>query len=694
MNARIVITFLSLIFTVAAVAAQTVEPADSLARELREVVVTARQPATKLVGTTLVTTVPGSNLAGLGTALDVLAQLPMIKVGNDNTVSVIGKSDIEIYIDGRPMRDGHELQQILSSHLKKVELLMAPGAAYESTAGAVLRITTVRDFMPGLSLTDRLNLQKRRRWSVTDYLALAYRKGGMEFFLDGTVNRDNSLIKGTTVNTLVYDGKETTVGATQCNSYPVTAGVVKGGFNYAQGAQSFGAYYRYNPEKGDFVNNGTEWLGTEPPLLRDITRRVRARGHLVSIYYENTFAGKYLLHFDGDFKASRAENATATVYPGAEVPDVSSADTRKSTLWAGKLYTEFPLWGGAFTAGTQDSHTHTTLDYRMPAGQAPDYIPSSVTDARQTSAALYASWKRTFGRLSLSAGLRYEYADYVFRTDGRRDDDVSRSDGLLSPDVSLEYSFSDDAQITLSYKSATVRPPYSHLTGALNYVGRHEIEGGNPMLRDERIRRAQLLGIWKGFVLQAAFTRSLDTYAFVKQIYPARDLQLLMHPVNVDVSALSLYLVWSAPVGCWTPNVTAGMYRQWLEIGAGSYPKPIFSWYFDNTFSLPGGWTVTANMSGSSGGDMHTNRFCSNPFTMDASVGKTLFGKSLTVKLAATDIFNTARNGWTMRTCGVYVDKRQRYDGRGVSLSVIYSFRAAKSRYKGAPAAEAELNRL
>lgn len=136
--------------------AQNEEATDSLTRELQEVIVTAKQPATKLVGSTLISTIPGTNLADLGNALDVLAQLPMIKV-QDNAVSVVGKSNIEIYIDGRPMRDEMELQHLLSSNLKKVELLMAPGATYESTTGAVLKITTRRNFVQGLSLTDQFN---------------------------------------------------------------------------------------------------------------------------------------------------------------------------------------------------------------------------------------------------------------------------------------------------------------------------------------------------------------------------------------------------------------------------------------------------------------------------------------------------------------------------------------------------------
>lgn len=693
MKTKILISILTVFFIFECGYAQNQEATDSLTHELQEVIVTAKQPATKLVGSTLVSTIPGSNLAELGTALDVLAQLPMIKV-TDNTVSVIGKSNIEIYIDGRPMRDEQELQQLLSSNMKKVELLMAPGAAYESTTGAVLKITTRRNFVQGLSLTDQFLLECRRKWSVMDYLALSYRVGDWEFFVNGTINHNNSTNKGTTTNTLVYNGEKTIVGSSQNISSPTTVGVIKGGFNYSRGAQSFGAYYRYNPERGDFNNSGSDWLDDNPAFSRVIDKRIRAHSHLASLYYENTFAEKYLLHFDGDFRRSNEKNNVVTTYPATVTPAVNSTDERTSTLWAGKLYLNLPLWNGEFTVGTQDSYTHTSLDYRMLNTDISEYIPSSLTDARQTSAALYASWSRMFGKFSLSAGARYEYVDYDFKVDGKRDDDVSRRYHLLTPDLSLGYSFNDESQISISYKMATVKPPYSQLTGSLYYTGLHEIEGGNSGLRDEKMHDVQLFGMWKGFMLQADYTRSLDTYAFVKQIYPADNLQLLMHPVNIDVSALSLYLVWSKPVRCWTPNITFGMYRQWLELESTDYNKPLFSYFFDNTFSLPKGWTITANISGNSQGDMHTNRFGGSWFTMDASVGKSFLNKSLTLKLSATDIFNTSNNDWTMNTYGVFVDKRQSYDRRGVSLNIIYNFQPRKSKYKGSAASEAEMKRL
>lgn len=693
MNAKIIITVFTAIVAGIIARAQNQEAEDSLLHELQEVIVTARQPATKLVGATLVSTIPGSNLADLGNALDVLAQLPMINV-RDNTVSIIGRNNLEIYIDGRPMRDDMELQQILSSNLKKVELNMAPGAVYGSTTDAVLRITTKRKFMQGLSINDQFQLQRRRKWSVMDYLGLNYRIGDWEMFVNGTVNHNNSLAKGSTTNTLMYEGKETVVGGSQHNSYPTTVGVVKAGFNYSRGSHSFGAYYRYNPERGDFNNTGTEWYDDNPVISRQIDKHIRAYSHLSSVYYENTFADKYHVHFDGDFRQSVDNNRVTTTYPESSSPDVSSADKRKSILWAGKLYMNFPLLRGDFTVGSQDSYTHTSLDYRMFTTSIGEYIPSLLTDARQTSAALFASWSRMFGWFSLTAGARYEYVDYDFKIDGKRNEDVCRCDHLLTPDISLGYSFNEESQISLSYKMATVKPPYSQLTGSLSYVGIHEIEGGNPALHDERLHDVRFFGMWKGFLFQADFTRAIDTYAYVKQLYPADNLQLLMHPINIDVSALSMYLVWSRPVRRWTPNVTVGMYRQWLNLDGSEYNKPIFSYYFDNTFSMPHGWLMTVNLNGQSRGDMHTNRFGTTWFTMDASIGKVFLNKSLTVKLSATDIFNTASNDWTMDTYGIFVDKRQSYDHRGVSLNIIYNFQPRVSRYKGGSASEAEMNRL
>lgn len=687
-----ILLFLALL-TAQAVAAQTTESNDSIVNELQEIVVSANQPATKLVGTTLVSTIAGSALQNLGTCLDVLAQLPMLTIQDDN-VQVIGKGSPEIYIDGRPMHDSDQLQQLLSTNINKIELLLAPGAMYSAETKAVLKITTKRNFIDGLSLTERAEVSARRKFSANNMLDLNYRNGKWDFFATGVMAHNNSLIKGITTSTLKYNGNKTIVGGSQHNTYPSDNGVIKGGLNFADGSQSFGAYYRYNPEKGDFKNTGTEWLNAEPRISRDITKKVRAHSHLVSVYYDNTFNEKYNLHFDGNFRSSYSRNNVLTSYPSNESLDVASHDRRKSTLWAGKVYLGFPLWGGNFVVGNNSSYTHTSLDYVMQNPAVEEYIPSSLTDARQTSVATFASWEKTIGKLSLSAGLRHEYTDYCFKVNGERDNDVSRKDNLLTPDISLSWSFNETAQAALSYRLSTVKPPYSQLTGSLYYVGMHEIEGGNPTLRDEKMHDVQLFGMWKGFMLQTDFIRSIDTYASVRRLYPANDLQLLLQPVNINVSILNLYLIWTKKIKAWMPNITLGMYRQWLKLDNTNYNRPIFSYYFDNLISLPNDFQISLNAHGSTKGDMHTNRFGTTWFSMDASVSKSFLNKALQIKLSATDIFNTLNNDWTMNTYGVFVNKQQSYDRRGISLAVTYRFNPIKTKYKGNTASEAEMKRL
>lgn len=673
--------------------AQDSVPSDSLIRELQEVVVKAKQPATKLVGSSLVSTIAGSNLQNAGNALDVLQQLPMLSV-EDNTVSVTGKGTPVIYIDGRPMRDGSELRQLQSSNIRNVELILAPGAQYASTTNAVLKITTRRNFVRGLSISNEVETRIRRKWSVTDMLDFSYHSGKWELFGTAYYDHDNSLIKGSTTNRLTYEWKPTEIGTTFNSIFPENSALGKLGFNFSEGNQSFGAYYRFMYSHTDPLNTGTEWMDSETPLSRRISGEGNTRNHLVSLYYDNTFADRYHFHFDGNYRGADNDKTNDTRYDHSRRQSINSTQDQNSTLWAGKAYLDFPFAGGDLTVGTQDSYTRTKLDYRMLNQTVGTYIPSSLSDAKQTSLAAFISWARQFGNFSLSAGLRYEYVDYLFTVDGKKDTDVSRTDNFLTPDISLGYFFNENSMINLSYRMATVKPPYSQLTGGLTYAGEHEIEGGNPMLRDEKMHNLQFFGQWKDFMLQVDYIRSLDTYAFVKQIYPAQSLQMLLHPVNVNVSELSTYLIWSHPVRRWQPEVTLGMSKPWMKLGENHYNKPIYSYSFQNSISLPKGFYISANMRGQSSGDMHTNRFAASWFVMDMSLRKTFFKKALAVKLTATDIFNTRNNDWNMDTYGILMNKYHSYDRRGITLSVQYQFQPKKSKYKGKAASEAEMNRL
>ena len=675
----------------------TAQPSDSLVRELGEVVVTARNQSTRLVGNSLVSTIAGTPLAELGNALDVLSQLPMIKVSDDE-VSIHGKGSPLIYIDNRPVSDSFDLRTLRSRNIRNVELILAPGAEYDATVGAVLKITTRRTFIEGLSLDDEIQGKAARSLTGYEMLNLRYFfRSSTELFATGLAAHNNSVMRGATVNSLDYEGQPTVVGSSQSIRRPSNNLSAKFGFNQTFGSLSFGAWYRVLREDGHFSNHGSEWLDDNPLIERNITKRISGTNHYSQYYLDKSFAFGGRIHFDGSLIGRNSRSATTTAYTLSDLyPDVSSTQRYDSRLYAGKLTYSMPLSKGSFVVGTEDSYTTTHVDYRMLNEEIGSYIPSALSEVAQTSLAGFASYSAGFGKLGLTAGLRYEYKDFSYRLDGKRDDSLSRRDNFVTPDISLSYDFSGDGSksLSLSYKSFTELPPYSSLSDGLSYTGIHEIEGGNPALRDGRSHQLQLLGMMGDFMMQATFRRSFDTYGFIKRIYPADNLQLIFQPVNFNVSAAWVYFVWQRRIGCWQPVLTLGVNPQWLEVGGEKYDKPVYAWFFDNTLSLPFGILLTANLYGQSSGYIHTQLMESKPLMMDAGIQKSFLGKSLTVKLSASNIFNSRRDGWRLRSYGVDMIKRQTYDNRYIALTLSYSFQPRKSSYKGSDAASSEINRL
>ncbi|WP_289752467.1 outer membrane beta-barrel family protein [uncultured Duncaniella sp.] len=673
------------------------QPSDSLVRELGEVVVTARDQSTRLVGNSLVSTIAGTPLAELGNALDVLSQLPMIKVSDDE-VSIHGKGSPLIYIDNRPVSDSFDLRTLRSRNIRNVELILAPGAEYDATVGAVLKITTRRTFIEGLSLDDELQGKAARSLTGYEILNLRYFfRSSTELFATGLAAHNNSVMRGATANSLDYEGQPTVVGSSQSIRRPSNNLSAKFGFNQTFGSLSFGAWYKVLREDGHFSNHGSEWLDDNPLIERNITKRISGTNHYSQYYLDKSFASGGRIHFDGSLIDRNTRSATTTAYTLSDLyPDVSSTQRYDSRLYAGKLTYSMPLSKGSLVVGTEDSYTTTRVDYRMLNEEIGSYIPSALSEVAQTSLAGFASYSAGFGKLGLTAGLRYEYKNFSYRLDGKRDDSLSRRDNFVTPDISLSCDFSGDGSksLSLSYKSFTELPPYSSLSDGLSYTGVHEIEGGNPALRDGRSHQLQLLGMMGDFMMQATFRRSFDTYGFIKRIYPADNLQLIFQPVNFNVSAAWVYFVWQRRIGCWQPVLTLGVNPQWLEVEGEKYDKPVYAWFFDNTLSLPFGILLTANLYGQSSGYIHTQLMESKPLMMDAGIQKSFLGKSLTVKLSASNIFNSRRDGWRLRSYGVDMIKRQTYDNRYIALTLSYSFQPRKSSYKGSDAASSEINRL
>ena len=127
---------------------------DKFSKELGEVVVKAHLPQYKKTHEGLLTNVAGTVLGKMGTAEDVLKHVPSIVKKKDG-YEVVGKGTPIIYINGRKMQDISELDNIKSSDIKSVEVILNPGAAYDASVNAVIKIKTIKKKGEGFGFDTR-----------------------------------------------------------------------------------------------------------------------------------------------------------------------------------------------------------------------------------------------------------------------------------------------------------------------------------------------------------------------------------------------------------------------------------------------------------------------------------------------------------------------------------------------------------
>ena len=117
---------------------------------LNEVVVKSTAPKTRMKNGAMVTRIEGTVLESAGTAEEMLSRVPgMMRMGGQ--LQVIGKGTPIYYINGRKVQDTEELKRLKSHDIREVEVINSPGAAYDASTGAVVKIKTRRLRGEGLS---------------------------------------------------------------------------------------------------------------------------------------------------------------------------------------------------------------------------------------------------------------------------------------------------------------------------------------------------------------------------------------------------------------------------------------------------------------------------------------------------------------------------------------------------------------
>lgn len=667
---------------------------------LGEVVVKGDLPRIRLKNDALVATVQNSVLSKAGTGNDVLKRLPMLS-GDDGVFSVFGKGEAKIYINNREMRDASELDNLNSADIKEVEIITNPGARYDALVKAVIRITTVKKTGDGFSFDMRSTYWQGQNTDLTEQLNVNYRKNGWDVF--GTVYfnhnewiQDSEMEQKTLVDTL-WTQSNTMYAGGPSETLRGTAGV-----NYEISPKHYAGvkYTVYGvprSENSSTINstvhaNGVlydQWISVENE------KKHSTPSHRINTYYNGSF-GDLNVDFNADFFTSDNSSISSVAETSENYGDrvVTSENNVQNRLTAIKLVLSYPVLGGKFSFGNENTATFREDDYH----NAENFIQASNTTIKEQNNSFFAEYSRTIPVGQLGAGLRYENVRSDYFDNGVKMDEQSRKYGQWFPNVSFSTQVKN-VYLQASYTAKTKRPRYRELSSNVFYANRFLMQTGNPFLEPSVIHDVTLVSVWKFVQLIASYKNEKGTIInWVEQIEENPAISMLSYRNLDKLPSFTAYLTLSPTFGIWSPQLSGGFIKQWVAITMNNQPvrlnKPLPTASFKNSFKLPKDFIMMLDADYQGKGDIQNVHLSEHKFGVNIGATKSFFDNRLRVELKGHDIFNTLKEGNLVYNNQMQLYQLNRFDSREVELTVRYNFNSAKSKYKGTGAGNTEMNRL
>ena len=674
---------------------------DKFSKELGEVVVKAHLPQYKKTHEGLLTNVAGTVLSKMGTAEDVLKHVPSIVKKKDG-YEVIGKGTPIIYINGRKMQDISELDNIKSSDIKSVEVIQNPGATYDASVNAVIKIKTIKKKGEGFGFDTRSVYWYNKHDNTIQQVNMNYRHNGLNLFATYKFSDATWMQKATYNQTVHVD----TLWQ-QHNNNEVTGRIEShrliSGFSYDFNANhSIGARYTltspgYSRSK-DFFDSQVTADGKFYDYIKTdgLTVDKNNPSHQLNAYYNGTL-GKTTIDLNTDlyFSTNRAYAYSDEQSQEHDSRNVNSKNRVSNKMVATKLVITTPLLGGNLSYGAEYIHTRRNDDYEV---NRTDLLANSYSKLEEQTASPFIQYARLTPIGNITAGLRYEYVRFKYYDAGIYQPEQSRSFRNLFPTISYGAKIGK-VMAQLSYSVKTSRPSYSQLSNNVSYMNRFTRQTGNPYLDNETNHRVELSGVWKFIQFMVNYKDSRNAIIYWAEQIPGNEAITMISRKNVkSLKSMTAYISAAPKIGIWSPQINLGMQKPWftLHTDVASYRlnRPIFMGNFNNAFSLSSGITLNVDYRYQSKGNTMNVYLAKEQHVLDVSISKSFLKDALTLEIKGNDLLYKCWDADLLYNQKMELLQVSKRGTRDLQLTLRYKFNTTRSKYKGTGAGNAELNRL
>lgn len=472
---------------------------------LREVTVTAQRPLVVKEIDRIGYDVQADEDSKTSTIIEMLRKVPMVSVEADGTITVNGSSDFKIFKNGRPNKSFSSnpkdvLSAIPASMIKKIEVITEPGAKYDAEGiGAILNIvtlenTTVRGVMGSVNLSSR---------STTDMIP-----SNGSLWLQSQIDKVTFSVNGGSGFSRKNDRKFSSESESEYSNGNTTTSSSTG--TSANHYGWFGGEASYEPDTlnlftadfNGFFYGGKSWN-------RGNTAMYDPAGELMYKYNSSTYSpGNNNFNMDGSVNYQRSTSRKGEALTLNYMLSISNGKNHSESEYEDSYNMPVPYDRQSFrskerlfehtfqadwTRPFAEIHTFETgAKYIIRRNHANNYQtfgdnPEEATEFKHITdvGALYAQYSVRLGKLSMRAGLRYEFSR--LKAEYFDEDTPGFSSHLndLVPSAAVSWQISDAQSLAFNFASRINRPSIGTLNPVHNSTPTTD-SYGNPDLSSAR----------------------------------------------------------------------------------------------------------------------------------------------------------------------------------------------------------------
>lgn len=511
-------------------------------KSMGAVTITAKRPFIEQKIDKMVINVESSVTSAGSSALDILEKSPGVTVDKDGNISLKGKQNVLVIMDGKPSYlSGADLVNYLrslpSSAIDQIEIMTNPSAKYEASGNSgIINIKSKKNRKAGFNGSFTVGYQQGYFWKSNNSLNLNYRVGKVNFFANMSANKGNGFQKldilrkfrnpSTKDIEAIFEQESrmrnknifsnAKIGADYFVSNKTTLGIVTSGF--------------LNP--GKFSSKNTSYLKNANNVIDSI---VYAQSSQNEDWKNGSVNFNFRHQFDSSGREITSDLDYITYRSGQDQnffnitynPDWTQRQTEtlrgnlpvNVDIYSAKMdYTQSLGKEARLEAGVKSSYVNTgnQANYFSITGnnEVPDYSKTNHFLYKENINAAYVSFNKQYKKLGMQLGLRFENTSYSGKQSGnptRNDSSFKRNYGSLFPTVFFSYKENENNQFAFSFGRRIDRPAYQDLNPFLFFLDKFTYQAGNPFMKPQFTNNFELSHTFKNFLTTTLnYSRTVD----------------------------------------------------------------------------------------------------------------------------------------------------------------------------------------